>query len=184
MARLRPLRTKEEVPAEGHAAFDSIVASRGSMPGPFAVMMHAPEVAGRAAHLGAYLRFESSLPPQVQELAIITATREVDCVPEWSGHVNAARRVGVSEAAITAVGTFADLGGLPPDEALIVRFTRELMGKHRVSAEAYEAVRAKFGERGVVELAATAGYYGLVASVVNAAELEPSTNANPLPPRP
>lgn len=183
VARLQPLKSKDEVPADGHAAFDSIVASRGSMPGPFAVMMHAPEVAGRTAHLGAYLRFESSLPPEVQELAIITATREFDCAPEWSGHAQRALRVGVSGEAIDVVGSFGDPGGLPEGERLVVRFTRELLQQHRVSQEAFEAVRARFGERGVVELAATAGYYGLVASVVNVAELEPAPGGVPLPPR-
>ena len=53
MPRLPLITSKEQVPAKDHATFDSIVASRGAVTGPFVAFMHSPEVAGRVAHLGA-----------------------------------------------------------------------------------------------------------------------------------
>ena len=67
MARLSEV-TRDEVPPEKQHIYDEISGSRGSVRGPFAMLMHSPEVAGRAAHLGAYLRFESSLEQSVVEL--------------------------------------------------------------------------------------------------------------------
>jgi 4-carboxymuconolactone decarboxylase len=58
MPRLPLVTKKDQVPAKDHATFDSIVASRGAVAGPFVAFMHSPEVAGRVAHLGAYVRFE------------------------------------------------------------------------------------------------------------------------------
>ena len=61
MARLSEITSKSQVAPEGHAAVDSIVSSRGSLQGPFTMFLHAPEMAGRVAHLGAYVRFEGEL---------------------------------------------------------------------------------------------------------------------------
>jgi 4-carboxymuconolactone decarboxylase len=183
MPRLQPLTERDELPAEAHEAFDAIVASRGSMPGPFAVMMHGPEVANRVAHLGAYLRFESSLSPVHQELAILTATREFDCAPEWGGHVMLARRAGVSDDTIQAIATMGELDALPEDDAVIVRFGRELLRDHEVSDDAYAAALAMYGASGVIDLSATLGYYALMSTVLNAVGLEAREGAEPLPPR-
>lgn len=181
--RLKLLTDRDDVPTDARDAFDAIVASRGTMPGPFAVMMHGPEVANRVAHLGAYLRFESSLSPVDQELAILTATREFDCAPEWGGHVALARRAGISDATIGVIATMGELDALSDDDAVIVRFGRELLQDHRVTDESFAAVLSRYGERGVIELSATLGYYALVSSVVNAVGLEARPGAEPLPAR-
>ena len=49
MARLPSITSKEQVPAKDHATFDSIVASRGAVQGPFTMWLHSPEVAERVA---------------------------------------------------------------------------------------------------------------------------------------
>ena len=103
MARVPLIQQRGEVPEAGAYHFDAIAGSRGRIAGPFAVLLHSPEVAGRAAHLGSYLRFESTLPPAVKELAILAAAREFDCEFEWSHHVELAREAGAGEHAITVV---------------------------------------------------------------------------------
>jgi 4-carboxymuconolactone decarboxylase len=55
MPRL-PEVTRDQLSAEDQAVYDAIAASRGSVRGPFAVLMHSPDVAGRAAHVGTYVR--------------------------------------------------------------------------------------------------------------------------------
>ena len=77
MARLAPITSKSQVAPEGHAAVDSIVKSRGALQGPFTMFLHAPEMAGRVAHLGAYVRFEGELDMRVRVLAAMTVAREI-----------------------------------------------------------------------------------------------------------
>ena len=54
-----------------------------------------------------------------------------------------------------------------------MRFVRELARSHRVSDEAFEAVRSRLGDQGAVELSAAAGYYAMLAFTLNALEVEP-----------
>ena len=183
LARLPELTTKEASGPEAHAAFEAIVASRGAVQGPFAMLMHSPETAVRTAHLGAYLRFESVLDDDARELAILTAAREFDCDYEWAAHVRLAQRHGVREEAIAVVGQREDPSALDDAEAVIVRYGRELLAAHRVSQDTFKAARAQLGERGVIELTATLGYYAMLACTLNATEMAPPADAPRLPPR-
>ena len=56
---------------EIYSIFDEIAGSRGAVRGPFAMLLHSPDVAGRIAHTGAYIRFETTIPAQLRELAIL-----------------------------------------------------------------------------------------------------------------
>src|SRR4029079_1412123 len=98
MARLAPIASKEQVPAKDHAIVDAIVKSRGALQGPFTMFLHSPELAGRLAHLGAYVRFEGSLDMRVRVLAAMTVARELDAVYVWGAQTGGARRLGGAAA--------------------------------------------------------------------------------------
>src|SRR5258707_13244563 len=99
MARLPSITGKDQVPAKDHAVFDSIVASRGAVQGPFTMFLHAPAVSERVAHLGAYVRFEGSLDMRVRVLAAMTAAREFEAVYVWGAQTGGGRRPGVAGGA-------------------------------------------------------------------------------------
>ena len=120
MARITQITERGQVDEESQHIFDSIATSRGRVSGPFSVLLNSPEVAGRAAHLGAYIRFESTLSPAERELAIITTAREFDCAFEWAAHATLAQEAGVRDAAIDTIASNGELGDLTDDEALIV----------------------------------------------------------------
>jgi len=75
MARLTPITSKSQVNPETHSIVDAIVGSRGALQSPFSMFLHAPELAGRAAHLGARVRFEGKLDMRVRVLAAMTPWR-------------------------------------------------------------------------------------------------------------
>src|SRR5207249_8430878 len=83
MARLTPITSKEQVPAKHQTIVDSIVVSRGALQGPFTMFLHCPELAGRVAHLGAFVRFEGALDMRVRVLAAMTVARELDALYVW-----------------------------------------------------------------------------------------------------
>ena len=181
MARLPELTTKEALPPEAHPVFDAIAESRGGITGPYTMLMHSPEVAGRTAQLGTHVRFESTLAPVERELTILTAARECDCAFEWAAHVPLAREAGVREEAIEVVGRRGELDALLDEEAFIVRYGRELLTDHRVGEKTFAAARSRLGERGIVDLTATLGYYAMLASTLNAMAVEPPAAAPRLP---
>jgi len=178
---LPELSDREALSPEAQAAFDAVAGSRGGVRGPFAMLLHSPEVAERAAHLGAYLRFGSGLPDAERELAIITTARAFDCNYEWAAHARIARDVGVAEDAIDIVANRKPASDLSGDYAAIVRFTRELLDNHRASDAVFDAVKKRFGNAGVIEVKATVGYYSMIACVLNATEIEPPAGSPQLP---
>jgi 4-carboxymuconolactone decarboxylase len=181
MARITEIRDKALLPESFHAVFDAINDSRGGIVGPFPVLLNSPEVAGRISHLGHYLRFDSALSNVERELAILTAAREADCAFEWAAHVRLAKQAGVRDEAVDVIANRRPSSELPPDEGLIVEYGRQLLRDHRVSPATFDAAKARFGDRGVVDLTALLGYYTMIACALNGFEVTPAEGAAKLP---
>ena len=179
MARLPPINSKEQVPAKDHPIVDAITQSRGALQGPFTMFLHCPELAGRVAHLGAFIRFEGSLDMRVRVLAAMTVARELEAVYVWGAQTGGARRLGVPESTIAAIRENHSRG-IPPEDAEIVEFSRQLLRKHRVDDAAFKSVQRRLGNDGLIQLTGAIGYYSMLAMTVNACELEAAPNAEVL----
>ena len=179
MARLTPITSKEQVSAKHQTIVDSIVVSRGALQGPFTMFLHCPELAGRVAHLGAFVRFEGALDMRVRVLAAMTVARELDALYVWGAQTGAARRMNVPDSTIAAIRD-GHSRGIPAEDAQIVDATRALMQKHRLDDATAKALRARFGDDGFIQLTGTIGYYAMLAMTVNACELEAGPGADVL----
>ena len=179
MARLPLITSKDQVAPAEQATFESIVASRGAVQGPFTMFLHCPEMAGRVAHLGAFVRFEGSLDMRVRVLAAMTVAREFEAVYVWGAQTGGARRLGVPESTITAIRENHSRG-IPAEDAAIVDFTRTLLRRHRVDDATANALRARFGDDGFIQLTGAIGYYSMLSMTVNACELEAAPGAEVL----
>lgn len=179
MARLASVTSKEQVAAKDQAVFDSIVASRGAVHGPFEMFMHSPEVAGRVAHLGAYVRFEGSLDMRARVLAAMVVAREFEAMYIWGAQAGGARRQGVPESTIAAIREIRS-DGIPQQDLQIVEFTRALLRRHRVDDATFKAMQERFGNDELIQLTTSIGYYAMLAVTVNACELEPAAGAEVL----
>src|SRR5213593_3883261 len=145
MARLTPITGKDQVAPKDRAIVDQIVKSRGALQGPFTMFLHAPEMAGRVAHLGAYVRFEGELDMRIRVLAAMTVARELDAVYVWGAQTGNARKQSVPESTITAIRE-KHSRGVPAEDAQIIDFTRDLLRKHRLDVATAKALRARFGD--------------------------------------
>jgi 4-carboxymuconolactone decarboxylase len=179
MARLKSITSKDPLPAEHHAVFDAVVKSRGAVQGPFTMLMHCPPLAEHVMHLGAYVRFEGKLDKRVRVLAAMTVARELDVVYVWGAQTGIARKLGVPGTTIGAIRE-RHSQGLPPEDAEIVDFTRDLVCRHRVSTAAVDTLRQRFGDEQFIELTGTIGYYSMLAMTANAVELEAPPGAEVL----
>ena len=72
--------------SEAQAVYDRITAKRGKIGGPYAPLMHHPALAEHLGSLGEYLRFESTLPGDLRELAILTTAHHGSQPFEWVVH--------------------------------------------------------------------------------------------------
>jgi 4-carboxymuconolactone decarboxylase len=179
MARLTPITSKSQVAPEAQAIVDGIIKSRGALHGPFSMFLHAPELAGRVAHLGAYVRFEGGLDMRVRVLAAMAVAREFDAVYVWGAQTGNARRQGVPDSTIAAIRD-KHTRGVPAEDAQIIDFTRRLIHQHRVDDATVQALRQRFGDGGLIELTGAIGYYTMLAMTVNACELEAGPGAEVL----
>jgi 4-carboxymuconolactone decarboxylase len=127
-----------------------------------------------AQQFGASMRFHSSMPPKLNELAIIITARHWTSHYEWYAHRRAAANNGLSESIIQAIATGKRPTGMNADEETVYNFCTELLTTKQVSDKTFEATKAKFGERGVVDLIGVTGYYQLVSMLLN-------TDKYPLP---
>jgi 4-carboxymuconolactone decarboxylase len=171
--RIPLITSKDQIPASGQAAAESIIGSRGGIHGPFVAFLHSPEIAQRVAHLGAYVRFEGTLDMRVRVLAAMTVAREYEAMYVWGAQTGGARRLGVPEETITAVRENHSRG-VPAEDSDIIEFTRQLLRKHRVEEGLFRRIQQRFGNDELIQLTGCIGYYTMLAMTVNACELDPA----------
>lgn len=170
MARI-PLPGRDELSPEQAAVHDRVVAGpRGTIIGPLRAAIHNPELAAAWSALGEVLRFRTALPKRLNELAIILTARRFNSQIEWWVHARAAAEAGLPPAIIDAIRD-----GRPPAldaaEAEVHAFTRALHHDGQVPLPVYDAIVARWGARGVVDLTALIGYYTMVSYTLNAHEI-------------
>lgn len=182
MSRLPVLDPAGFDPAQERFYKAIVEGRRGSIRGPFTPWLHSPDFADRAQNLGAYLRYESALPPRLSELAILVTAAFWRSRFEWFAHAGPARAAGLTEATIEAIRTGSEPEFAAEDERAVYRFARALHGRHEVDDETFAAARAAFGPKGVVDLIGLLGYYTLVAMTLNACRVGlPAEATDPFP---
>ncbi len=168
-----PLVNRDLVPEELRPVFDEISAGPGGVgTGPMSVLKYSPEMARRAIPLFGYVRNESTVPKKLRELAMITTARVMNCPYIWNAHAAFGREDGLSDDFVDALRDRRELPDLPPDEAAVFNYGRELLENRRVSPDTFRAVHDLLGSRGLVELTTLFGFYTMLAFNANAVELE------------
>jgi 4-carboxymuconolactone decarboxylase len=180
MRRFKELSPAEMTDAQ-RAAREAIASGpRGGMRGPFNAVLRSPELADRVQKVGEYVRFNSSLPAHLNELAILVVARYWTAQYEWYAHSRLALAAGLAPQVVAALSEGRRPAGMQADEAAIHDFCKELHETKSVSDAAYKAVLDQFGERGVVDLLGVSGYYTLVSMVLNVDRAPLPEGATPL----
>jgi 4-carboxymuconolactone decarboxylase len=154
-------------------------AARGTVSGPWAVILRSPEMMNRARSLSDYLRFNSSLPPRLSELVILITAREWTQQYEWNAHHPLAMKGGLSPEIAKAVAEGRRPEKMAADETALYDFCIELHRNRSVSDATYARALAQFGEQGVVDAIGLSGWYTLVAMVLNTARTPLPAGAAP-----
>jgi len=183
MARLAPL-PPDVMSAEQRRIHDAILAGpRGKVGGPFPALLRSPVLTDRVQELGAALRFESGLAPDIRELAILCVARHGNSTVEWNAHVVIALREGVDQALIAAIlnDDPAPVAATPAQGAVLA-YCRELCATQSTKDETYQAALDHVGETGIVELTVMVGYFTLLAMVLNTFDVAPEDRDGVPPP--
>ncbi|HZM45474.1 MAG TPA: hypothetical protein VFC14_11625 [Burkholderiales bacterium] len=178
MARI-PYVKEHDVPGAERGAYDAFVRQRGRQPdaGPYALLLHMPELALRYESVRLLLRDEASVSQPLQEIVMLTVAREMDCPYIWQAHAAAAKGLGVRGDIVDNLREKRPLTGLSADEQTVVDFARELLRNRKVSKVTFDQASSAFGQRGTMTLTNLIGAYTMLAYFMNAYELEAPAHA-------
>jgi 4-carboxymuconolactone decarboxylase len=123
-----------------------------------------------AQELGAQVRFNSTLPPPLREMAILMSARHWTTHYEWNAHKTLALTAGLDPKIIEAIASGKRPGTMSSVETALYDFCSELLATKRVGDATFAGAKSVFGEQGVVELIFTLGYYGLVSMLLDVDE--------------
>jgi len=150
---------------------------RGGVHGPLGIWLWRPELASRAQALGRYCRYDSSLPPRLSELAILTTARHWSAEFEWVHHKQPALDAGLEPDIIEAIRQAKTPKFSNDDEQAVYDFSVELQNNRVVSNETYNKAIELLGQKSVVDLVGLLGYYALISMTINAFEVDaPGSN--------
>jgi len=169
-----PLAAGKMTDAQRKAAAEMIAGPRKGVKGPFIPLLRSPDLMDRLQKVGEYLRFQSSLEQRISELIMLIVSRDWTQHFEWFVHVPLGRKAGISEDTIAALAEGRRPSGMSEDEGLACDFCVELLRNKGVSETTYRRAVMKFGENGVIDMIAVAGYFTTVSMVMNVAHSPPS----------
>ena len=159
---------------------DLLAGTRTSLNGPFNVLLRSPDMGNITQKLGEYLRFKTTVPRRLNEMAIIMTARAWTSQYEWYAHKTLALEAGLSASVVDDIQAGRRPTGMKPDETVVYDFCTELRTKHRVSDATFAAAKTLLGERGVVDLIGVMGYYDIISMVLNV-DRYPLPQPGPLP---
>lgn len=165
--RFKPLSRDVLTPAQLNMVESIMSGERGSLQGPYNVLLRSPELGQLAQQFGAHTRFHSSLPARLNELAILLVARFWTCHFVWYAHRVIAVEAGLDVSLIDAIASGQTPPSLAPEVAAMYGFCTELLQTRRVSDAGYAAMVAHFGEAGVVDAMGCMSYYTLVSMSLN-----------------
>lgn len=155
----------------------------GQFPGPYDFLLRSPELAIRWRQMAEYLRFETSVPLRLNELAILIQARFWTAQFEWWAHYPLALRAGLPQSVADDLKAGLRPAGMQPDEEAVYDFCVELMRDRRVEDATLDRLKTQLSEAQIVDLVAVTGFYATVSMILNTVEAPiPTGEAPPLAP--
>ena len=150
---------------------------------PYRAYIRNPDLAPRLSALSDYLRWNTSLPPRLSELAILITARQWTAQYEWFAHYPLALKGGLDPKVADAIAAGNRPGNMKDDEAALYDLAITLYRDRKVTDPVYKAALEKFGERGIMDIIGIVGYYDLVSmTLITMQAGAPNDSVPPLPP--
>lgn len=161
-----PAIKREDLDDAGKKLFDARGPSADFF-GPAPVRLYSPQVAEHMGAVNDYLRNKSGLDPRLVQLAILVTAREFDCEYVWTAHEPQGLKAGLQPEVIDVVRNRKSAEGLAEKDMVIVQLGREVILRHRVSAELAAHAMKLFGKHQFVEYVSLMGDYAATTVLLN-----------------
>lgn len=179
-ARVGPLAAAELTPDQKRI-HDAIAGTRGgSVGGPFAIWLRIPEIAERANHFSDRIRSNSKIERRLFELMVIAVARVWSAQYEWLAHAQQGEEAGLSAAVVDAIRLRRTPAFEREDERVVFDTITELSQTRTLSQASYDRALAAFGQGLLIELITGAGFYTMIAMMLNAFDVPARGGERPL----
>ena len=169
--RFAPLTLEQMTPEQKRVAEAIMSGPRKSLEGPFNAWLRSPELADRLQRVGEYIRYQSSLPPRLNEFAILITAREWTAQYEWFAHRPLAVKAGLNPAIADDLAAGRRPRGMSADEVAVYDFVTSLYRERAVPQPIYQAARDLLSEQQIADLLGLLGYYATGSMTLNVAEV-------------
>ena len=130
---------------------------------PYKVYMRSPELAAKLEAVSDYVRWGAGQPPRLTELAIMLTARQWSSDWIWRAHYRLAVRGGLDPSVGADIAAGKRPEKMQADETILYNYATEMYRDKAVSDATFAAAVKQFGEKGLIDLVATMGYYDTVA---------------------
>jgi 4-carboxymuconolactone decarboxylase len=184
ITRFAPLKAEELNPAQ--KAWAEMIAApprnaKFTNP-PYRAYIRNPDLAPRLTAMSEYLRWNTSLPPRLSELAILITARQWTAQYEWFAHYPLALKGGLDPSIANDIAAGNRPGNMKDDEAALYDLAIALYRDKKVSDAVYKAALEKFGERGIMDIIGIIGYYDITSmTLITMQAAAPNDSVPPLP---
>jgi 4-carboxymuconolactone decarboxylase len=178
--RFTQLTIDTVAPEARDLAGDILKISSVGLAGPYNVMLRSPVFADRMKKMLDYLRWNSSIPMRLSELAILIQARIWTSQVEWHAHYPIALREGLPAHVSDDIKAGIRPRNMQLDEAAVYDVCTTMTKNHEISDELFNSAKAILGEQQIVDVIAVTGTYVTIAMLLSLGE-EPVPVGKPLP---
>ena len=183
MSRRFPQLTQDQLNEQQKPLADQVMkVSSVGIGGPYNLLLRSPVLGQRLFDLFDYLRWNTSLPPRLSEMAILITARQWTAQYEWFAHYPLAIKGGLDPQILSAIAQGKRPDNMKDDEAALYDLAMALYRDKKVSDPVYQAALEKFGERGIMDIIGIIGYYDIASmTLITMQATAPNDSVPPLP---
>lgn len=139
----------------------------------YRIMLHSPALAGGWFELNQAVRYKTEVDGQSRELAMmrVAILNDVDYILRAHSRTYALKE-GLTPAQVDALTEWSASGLFSDQQRALLAYVDAMTRQIDVSNEVFEAVRAHYNERQVVELTMLVGAYNMLTRVLKALKID------------
>jgi alkylhydroperoxidase family enzyme len=168
-----PFLARADLAAKDRDIYDAYIAKRGVQPSLIhRAIANAPDILRAYMPISNALRYETSLPGKLRELAIVAVGVAARSPYEVEAHVRFALSAGVRPDVIQALVSAENNGVFEPIQRMVIEFARAATRGNASSAQCRE-LRSALGAEHFTEVAMQIVFYNAVVRILAGLDLRP-----------
>jgi len=174
-----PTLTYEQLSPRQKETWERHAERRDKPVGPYLTWLHSPDLMDKVSPLSNYFRFDCNLPVKLREFGLLVTARFWDSQYAWNAHVDKARAAGIPDDVIKDLAAGKKPNFKADDERAYYNFAMEVLENHFVSDKTFNEAKAIFGEKALVDLIGSVGYFSMLQICLNSSETDLQAGREP-----